>query len=91
MSKREELIEKYAVDLKEKCSETADMKLLTAVTIGCGPAIYNADASTVSGSDEKELATVKNIVSAHSGKIAVESNGKEGGAVFELKFPVSKA
>ncbi len=37
------------------------------------------------------LATVKNIVSAHSGKIAVESNGKEGGAVFELKFPVNKA
>ncbi len=59
MSKREELIEKYAVDLKEKCSETADMKLLTAVTIGCGPAIYNADASKVSGSDAKELETLK--------------------------------
>jgi len=37
------------------------------------------------------LATVQNIVSAHSGKIAVESNGKEGGAVFELRFPVSKS
>jgi signal transduction histidine kinase len=36
------------------------------------------------------LATVRNIVSAHSGKIAVESKGKEGGAVFELKFPASK-
>ena len=30
------------------------------VTIGCGPSIYNADASTVSGTDEAELATVKN-------------------------------
>ena len=36
------------------------------------------------------LATVRNIVSAHSGEIAVESKGKEGGAVFELKFPTSK-
>ncbi|MGK0253139.1 MAG: hypothetical protein ACI9OE_000599 [Mariniflexile sp.] len=36
------------------------MDLLTKVTIGCGPSIYNADAATVSGSDESELATVKN-------------------------------
>ena len=36
------------------------MDLLTKVTIGCGPSIYNKDASTVSGTDEKELATVKN-------------------------------
>lgn len=60
MSKRDELIAKYAADLKEKCGVTADMDLLTKVTIGCGPSIYNADSSTVSGSDEKELATVKN-------------------------------
>ncbi|BCS97436.1 hypothetical protein DSLASN_30680 [Desulfoluna limicola] len=37
------------------------------------------------------LATVRNIVSAHSGEIAVEPKGSEGGAVFELKFPMSKA
>ncbi|QFZ55741.1 DUF2853 family protein [Oceanihabitans sp. IOP_32] len=60
MSKRDELIAKYAADLKDKCSVTPDMDLLTKVTIGCGPSIYNADASTVSGSDESELATVKN-------------------------------
>ncbi len=60
MSKRDELIAKYAADLKEKCGVTPDMDLLTKVTIGCGPSIYNADASTVSGSDEKELETVKN-------------------------------
>ena len=52
MSKRDELIAKYAADLKDKCGVTADMALLTKVTIGCGPSIYN--------SDEKELATVKN-------------------------------
>jgi hypothetical protein len=60
MSKRDELIAKYAADLKDKCGVKADMDLLTKVTIGCGPSIYNADASTVSGSDASELATVKN-------------------------------
>ena len=60
MSKRDELIAKYADDLKNKCGMTADMDLLTKVTIGCGPAIYNDDASTVSGSDDAELETVKN-------------------------------
>jgi len=60
MSKRDELIAKYAADLKEKCGVNADMDLLTKVTIGCGPSIYNADASTVSGSDASELETVKN-------------------------------
>lgn len=60
MSKRDELIAKYASDLKEKCGVNADMDLLTKVTVGLGPSIYNADAATVSGSDESELATVKN-------------------------------
>lgn len=60
MSKRDELIVKYAADLKDKCGVNPDMDLLTKVTVGLGPSIYNADSSTVSGSDEKELATVKN-------------------------------
>jgi hypothetical protein len=60
MSKRDELIAKYADDLRNKCGMTPDMGLLTKVTIGCGPSIYNADASTVSGSDQGELDTVKN-------------------------------
>ena len=60
MSKRDELIVKYAADIKEKVGQTPDMDFLTKVTIGCGPSIYNRDASTVSGSDPKELLTVKN-------------------------------
>ncbi len=36
------------------------MDFLTKVTIGCGPSIYNADASTVAGSQPAELETVKN-------------------------------
>ncbi len=59
MSKREELIEKYASDLETKCDEKVDKKLLTAVTVGCGPSIYNKDACTVSAGDPKELERVK--------------------------------
>ncbi|MFN4154263.1 MAG: DUF2853 family protein [Paracoccaceae bacterium] len=59
MSKRDELIAKYADDLATKCNMTPDMALLTKVTIGCGPAIYNDDASTVAGSDPAELETIK--------------------------------
>ncbi len=59
MSKRDELIAKYADDLQNKCKVTPDMDLLTKVTIGCGPAIYNADSSTVAGTDASELETVK--------------------------------
>lgn len=60
MNKRDQLIEKYAKDLKEKCGMQPDMDLLKKVTIGCGPSIYNADSSTVSASDPSEIATVKN-------------------------------
>lgn len=59
MGRRDDLIAKYADDLKSKCGMTPDMDLLTKVTIGCGPAIYNADASTVSATDPAELETVK--------------------------------
>ncbi|MEM8688698.1 MAG: DUF2853 family protein, partial [Pseudomonadota bacterium] len=59
MSRRDELIEKYAADLTDKIGITPNMELLKQVTIGCGPAIYNADAATVSSSDPDELKTVK--------------------------------
>lgn len=59
MSKRAELIEKYASDLKEKLGMEPNMDLLTKVTIGCGPSIYNKDSSTVSGSSDAEKETVK--------------------------------
>lgn len=59
MNKRDELIEKYAKDIKDKFGVNPDMDLLTKVTIGCGPSIYNADSETISSSDESELTTVK--------------------------------
>ena len=60
MGKRDDLIAQYADDLRNKCGMQPDMALLTAVTIGCGPAIYNADASTVAATQPDELETVKN-------------------------------
>lgn len=60
MGKRDDLIAQYADDLTNKCGMTPDMDLLTKVTIGCGPTIYDADASTVASSQPAELETVKN-------------------------------
>lgn len=59
MSKRDDLIARYADDLRTKCKVEPDMALLTKVTIGCGPAIYNADSSVVAGSDPEEVQRVK--------------------------------
>ena len=59
MGKRDELIAKYAEDLKTKCKVTPDMALLTKVTIGCGPSIYDNDAQTVAASDKDELERIK--------------------------------
>lgn len=60
MGKRDDLIAKYADDLRSKCGVQPDMALLEKVTIGCGPSIYDADASTVAAGQEHELETVKN-------------------------------
>jgi hypothetical protein len=59
MGKRDELIAKYADDLKNKCKVNPDMDLLTKVTIGCGPSIYDNDAQTVAASDKDELERIK--------------------------------
>jgi hypothetical protein len=60
MGKRDDLIAQYAEDLRTKCGMEPDMELLRKVTIGCGPSIYDADASTVASSQPGELETVKN-------------------------------
>ena len=59
MSRREELIERYAGDLREKYGVEPDMDLLTKVTIGCGPSIYDADACTVAATQAHEIETVR--------------------------------
>ncbi len=59
MGRRDELIARYAEDLRSKCGVEPDMELLRKVTIGCGPSIYDADANTVAATQPHELVTVK--------------------------------
>lgn len=59
MGRREDLIERYAADLREKCGVEPDMDLLTKVTIGCGPSIYDADACTIAATQAHEIETVR--------------------------------
>ena len=59
MSKFDEKVALYKKFMDDR-DIRSNTDLLTAVTKGLGPSIYKADAETVSGSDAKELATVKN-------------------------------
>jgi len=59
-SRREQLIAKYADDLRKKCGVEPDMELLTKVTIACGPSIYQKDLATIAARQKYELETVKN-------------------------------
>ncbi len=58
MSKFDEKVELYQKFMNDKGLKF-DAELLSAVTKGLGPSIYKNDAETVSGSDAKELETVK--------------------------------
>lgn len=59
MGKRDDLIARYAEDLRSKCKVEPDMALLTKVTIGCGPAIYDNDAQTVAASQASDFETIR--------------------------------
>ncbi|ETW12831.1 hypothetical protein ATO8_09818 [Roseivivax marinus] len=59
MGRRDDLIARYAEDLRTKCGMEPDMELLKKVTIGCGPTIYDADSATVAATQPGELETVK--------------------------------
>lgn len=59
MSKLDEKVALYKKFMDDRGLQP-NIDLLTAVTKGLGPSIYKKDAETVSGSDVKELSTVKN-------------------------------
>lgn len=59
-SKLEQLIQIYVNEFENNLKMKVDKDLLTKVAKGLVPSIYNNDASKVSGSDKKELDTVKN-------------------------------
>jgi Protein of unknown function (DUF2853) len=82
MGKRDELIEKYASDLQNKCDMKPDMDLLRKITIGCGPSIYRADASTIASSSKSELETVKK--SFLIGKLGLKDTPKLDEAIGDV-------
>lgn len=59
MGSRDELVDKYAAELEQKCGVTADRDLLSRVVIGLGPAVYNRDAAVIAASDAEEVAYIK--------------------------------
>ncbi len=59
MSKFDEKVAMYKKFMDDRDLRSND-DLLKAVTKGLGPSIYKADAELVSGTDPKELTTVKN-------------------------------
>ena len=59
MSRKDELIEKYAKSLREKAGVDPDMDALKGIVDALGPSIYDRDSETVSKSDTKELNRVR--------------------------------
>lgn len=59
MSKFDEKVALYKKFMDDR-DIRSNTELLAAVTKGLGPSIYKRDAETVSGSDPRELETVKN-------------------------------
>lgn len=59
MGRREELIAKYADDLR-KLGIEPDMAMLEKATAACGPSIYRDDSETVAASNPQEMDRVRN-------------------------------
>jgi len=88
MSKFDEKIALYQGEMK-KLGLKFDTDLLTKVTKGLGPSIYKADAETVSGSDKKELETVKKNFLMK--KLGLSDNGKLDSALETVIDKVGKS
>ena len=59
MNKKEQLIVKYAEDLKSKCNVTPDMELLASSLQIDGPQAVVTFSSTVAASDPSEIETIR--------------------------------
>jgi len=83
MSKFDEKMEDYKKHLDE-IGVKYDVELLKKVAKACGPSIYNKDASTVSGTDPKEMETVrKNFLVKKLGLADTDELNKGMDAVIE--------
>jgi len=88
MSKFDEKVAQYSKFMDDKgLSYNAD--LLKAVTKGLGPSIYKRDAETVSGSDAKELLTVKKNFLIK--KLGLEDSDKLDDAINKVIETIGKS
>ena len=81
-SKLEQLVQTYENEFENNLKMKVDKDLLTKVAKGLGPSIYNNDASKVSGSDSKELDTVKNNFLIK--KLGLKNDSKLDDAINEV-------
>ena len=88
MGKFDECMETYKSEFK-KLNVSFDEHLLAKVAKACGPSLYNRDASTVSGSDKAELATVKNNFLI--GKLGLSDSSKLDDAITEVMDTMGKS
>ena len=88
MSKFDEKVALYSKFMNDK-NLAFKSNLLTAVTKGLGPSIYKKDAETVSGSDAKELLTVKNNFLIK--KLGLEDGPKLDEAIQEVMERIGKS
>ena len=88
MGKFDECMNTYKSEFK-KLNVSFDERLLTKVAKACGPSLYNRDASTVSGSDKAELATVKKNFLI--GKLGLSDSSKLDDAITEVMETMGKS
>ena len=87
MSKFDDAVATYKSEF-DKLGVKYDADLLTKVAKGLGPSIYNADSSTVSSSDQKEINTVK--TKFLMGKLGLEDGDALDDAIDNLMVAYGK-
>ncbi len=88
MSKLDEKVALYKKFMDDR-NFRSNTDLLKAVTKGLGPSIYKADAETVSGSDPKELETVKKNYLIK--KLGLKDSAELDAAIAEVMERIGKS
>jgi len=88
MANFQECMDTYEAEFK-KLGVSYDLGLLTKVTKGCGPSIYNKDASTVAGTQAAEIDTVKENFLIK--KLGLSAKDNLDGAIAEVVETLGKS
>jgi hypothetical protein len=88
MNKFEEKVSLYKKYMEDRNLEY-NSDLLTAVTKGLGPCIYKIHAETISDTNEKELATIKNNFLIK--KLGIENHKELETGIYEVMGKIGKS